>query len=92
MLVYDQPSQVYFPRTLAREPAAGYDPKLKDEDVKAVRKVFQAFGRLVRGTEGRLQVIVLDHAGRDVWGGVPGVHLVEEWRDGHALVPAMWIA
>lgn len=92
MLVYDQPSQVYFPQTLAREPATGADPQLGDEDVAAVRKVFEAFGHSATSASGGLQVIVLDHAGRDVWGDVQGVHLVEEWRDGRALVPQSWLA
>jgi hypothetical protein len=91
MLVYDQPSQVYFPRTLARESAGGDDPKLRDEDVVAVRKVFEVFGKFVNYVKGGLQVIVLDHAGRDVWGDVQGVHLVEEWRGGRALVPQSWL-
>lgn len=91
MLVYDQPSQVYFPQTLAREPAAGDDPRLRDEDVAAVRKVFEVLGRSVTSASGDLQVIVLDHAGPDVWGDVRGVHLVEEWREGRALVPQNWL-
>ncbi len=91
MLVYDQPSQVYFPQTLARESAIGDDSKLRDEDVAAVRKVFEAYGHLVSAAKGALQVIVLDHAGRDVWGNVHGVHLVEEWRGGGALVPKSWL-
>lgn len=92
MLVYDQPSQVYFPQTLAREPVMGDDPQLSDEDVTAVRKVFETFGRSVISSNGGLQIIVLDHAGRDVWGEVEGVHLVEEWREGRALIPQSWLA
>lgn len=91
MLVYDQPSQVYFPQTLARSPAAEDDPQFRDEDVAAVRKVFEAFGKFVSEAEGRIQIIVLDHAGRDVWGGIESVHLVEEWREGRALVPQSWL-
>jgi len=40
---------------------------------------------------GRLQVLVLDHAGPDVWSGLQGVHLVEEWRGGKKLVPTEWL-
>jgi hypothetical protein len=36
-------------------------------------------------------MLVLDHARREVWGDVD-VHLVEEWRDGKALVPETWMA
>ncbi len=93
-LAYDQPSQVYFPQQLAgvrsRE-VADADPALADEDVEAVRKVFLTISQVVRQSKGRLQTLILDHAGRDVWGGVPGVHLVEEWRDGRKLVPAEWL-
>jgi Protein of unknown function (DUF3732) len=91
VVVYDQPSQVYFPQKLARDSAEGYDPTLGDEDVVAVRKVFTALGDAVKEAKGRLQVIVLDHAGVGVWGGVSGVHLVEEWRGGQALVPTAWL-
>lgn len=91
MLVYDQPSQVYFPQTLARTPAVGEDPQLRDEDVAAVRKVFEVFGTSVRAAKKGLQVIVLDHAGQEVWGDIEEVHMVEEWRNGRALVPQAWL-
>lgn len=90
LLVLDQPSQVYFPRTLARDAKAGDDPALDDEDVAAVRKVFVTLANATRTMTG-LQILVLDHAGKEVWGDVD-VHLVEEWRDGRALVPRAWLA
>jgi hypothetical protein len=90
LLVLDQPSQVYFPRTLAKEAKAGDDPSLGDEDVVAVRKTFVTLATATKETKG-LQILVLDHAGKDVWGDVD-VQLVEEWRDGKALVPQAWLA
>jgi hypothetical protein len=91
-LVYDQPSQVYFPRRLAgKRPDDDVDPKLKDEDIEAVRKVFQVVANVVTGSKGTFQVLILDHAGTDVWNGVENVHLVEEWRDGRKLVPIEWL-
>lgn len=91
-LVYDQPSQVYFPRKLAgMGQSATDDPALPDEDIEAVRKVFAVFSKLVADAKGKLQVIVLDHASDSVWGDVPNVHLVEEWRGGLKLVPTDWI-
>jgi hypothetical protein len=88
-LVLDQPSQVYFPRTLAKEAREGYDPTLGDEDIAAVRKVFTTLAEATRVNNG-LQILVLDHAGKDVWGDID-VHLVDEWRDGNALVPKSWL-
>jgi hypothetical protein len=91
-LVYDQPSQVYFPRRLAGiRTAESDDPTLEDEDIGAVRKVFTSLARFVAAAKNHLQVIVLDHAGESVWGEIPGVHLVEEWRAGVKLVPLEWI-
>ena len=93
-LVYDQPSQVYFPRQLAgarSKDVAADDPVLADEDVQAVRRVFLTISQVVRRSEGRLQTLVLDHAGPDVWDVVPGIHLVEEWRHGRTLIPMEWL-
>lgn len=84
-LIFDQPSQVYFP--VKRAAKAGEDePELNDEDRDAVRKVFLALAAAVNSSEGRLQIIVLDHADAGVWGEIPGVVLTEEWR-GKKLVP-----
>jgi hypothetical protein len=92
-VVFDQPSQVYFPKKLA---ARGYtgeaEPQLADEDVAAVRKVFAVMGQVVADSEGKLQVLVFDHAPEPVWGDLPSVALVEEWRDGRTLVPEAWLA
>lgn len=88
LLIYDQPSQVYFPRRTAGDD--GSEPVAwRDQDVEAVRKVFMLLGEQVAAADGRLQVIVLDHADEDVWGDIDGVVLAEQWRD-HALVPAAW--
>jgi hypothetical protein len=89
LLVLDQPSQVYFPRTLAKAAKQGDDPTLGDEDVAAVRKVFVTLAAATKSMTG-LQILVLDHASKEVWGDVD-VHLVEEWRDGKALVPTEWL-
>ncbi len=93
-LVYDQPSQVYFPQRIAGKGGsdAELDPHLRDEDAAAVRKVFETMAFVVAELKGGLQAIVLDHAGADVWGGVVGVHLVDEWRQGIKLIPRAWLA
>lgn len=91
LLVYDQPSQVYFPARRAGKVASEeLDPTWKNEDIVAVRKVFALFDNIITKTDGRLQIIVLDHADEEVWGGLRNVHLVEEWR-GKGLVPEAWV-
>lgn len=90
LLIYDQPSQVYFPARRTGGPTpAELDPEWKNEDVVAVRKVFSLLDHIIDRTEGRMQVIVLDHADEEVWGELKNVHLVEEWR-GKGLVPTPW--
>lgn len=94
--VFDQPSQVYFPRPSVIRSAAPDDeeePKrlLGDEDLQAVRQIFSTLSDAALEADGAWQAIVLDHADETVWGGLPGVHLVEEWRDGTKLVPMDWL-
>lgn len=94
-LIIDQPSQVYFPKTLVErnKDSADDDPQLtRDEDVEAVRKAFQAMSKVVQNAKGRLQVIVLDHAPSSIWGKLGGVLGLEEWRGGKKLVPVDWIS
>nr|WP_315428408.1 DUF3732 domain-containing protein [uncultured Albidiferax sp.] len=91
-MVLDQPSQVYFPkRVVTRPDEAVEEPLFRDEDIDAVRKAFEVMGQVVLKAEGKLQLIVLDHASRDVWGDIPGVVGLREWRDGVKLVPMKWL-
>jgi hypothetical protein len=89
LLVYDQPSQVYFPRSLTGDQP---EPEWKDQDVNAVRKVFTTLAKEVGASKGRLQVIVLDHASTDVWGGIEHIHALPEWRGPEKLVPLAWVS
>jgi hypothetical protein len=91
-LVYDQPCQVYFPRKLASaRRRSDDDPKLLDEDVAAVQKVFRTLANAIVATRSKLQIIVLDHAGNNVWGDIADVSLVEEWRNNKKLIPLSWL-
>lgn len=92
-LVLDQPSQVYFPKpVIARGGELEDDPRVRDEDVVAVRKAFEVMARVVQGEKGRLQLIVLDHASSEVWGGIDGVVGLPEWRGATKLVPMEWLS
>jgi hypothetical protein len=88
----DQPSQVYFPKQLTPAQRAGEAEPYEDEDVVAVRKIFAMLAEAVRDSNGRLQIIVLDHATDTVWGGVEGINVAAEWRYGTKLVPDDWPA
>lgn len=92
-LVYDQPSQVYFPQKLSmKEEEKELDAKLEDEDIEAVRKLFVTMDNAIEKCEGNLQIIVLEHADEEVWDGLENVKKVCEWRgENNALIPKEWI-
>jgi hypothetical protein len=89
-LVFDQPSQVFFPKKLAGI-VNNLDPALDDDDVARVRKLFEVISKVTTEQGDKLQTIVLDHAAQDVWGDIPGIHLVEEWRGSDKLIPPSWL-
>ncbi|MCA3248714.1 MAG: DUF3732 domain-containing protein, partial [Azospirillum sp.] len=90
IVVLDQPSQVYFPHGFTADHVSETG-RTRDQDVEAVRAVFKTLGAEVVRAKGNLQVIVLDHAGKDVWGEIPGVTLTEDWHGEGALVPRSWL-
>lgn len=91
-IVFDQPSQVYFPKKLAGKSEDDEDPQYRsDEDVLAVRKAFETFSKVVSESSKAIQIIVLDHAPESIWGRLPNVNLIEEWRGGIKLVPEEWL-
>jgi len=100
-LVIDQPSQVYFPSDTfesfiegTREGEAVSKPRRRRHlsDIESTIKIFSSLARAHKKFEGRLQIIVLDHADDHAWGGVDGVVGVQNWRDdSDFLIPAAWI-
>lgn len=93
-IIYDQPSQVYFPSKL-NNPQASEEKDLvsmeQDEDIVQVQKIFNVFSEAIKKTNNKLQVIVLDHAPSHLVSQLDNGHLVEEWRNGIKLVPIDWI-
>jgi hypothetical protein len=87
-MVYDQPSQVYFPKI--RKDEEKDDPTYDDEDATAVRKIFITLANSICDTEGAWQAIVLDHARSEVYENIEGVVEIEEWRNGKKLIPEYW--
>ena len=88
-VIFDQPSQVYFPKTKRGDDVEN-DPQYVDEDVAAVKSMFQTLAKSVLDSEGAWQCIILDHADSDIYGDIDGVHEVEEWRNGNKLIPEEW--
>lgn len=76
----DQPSQVYFPES---------KESMDDEDIKAVTKIYDFIEQRVQEAQGKLQVIVVDHASLDTDNFRKDV--IEDWRGRDKnLVPTSW--
>lgn len=88
-LMLDQPSQVYFPTKLAGRKTKG---ELQPDDRVRVRRIFEKLAAVCTEAKGKLQLIVVDHAGQDVWGGIAGINKVADWRGDERLVPKGWLA
>lgn len=88
-VVFDQPSQVYFPH--GYHDGVDFNSFSKDEDTEAVRKMFKTISASIRETNGAWQAIILEHADKSVYGEVEGVYEVENWRDGRKLIPESWL-
>lgn len=90
-IVFDQPSQVYFPRTRYSPDEA--ELQLNDDDKNAVRKIFESLSTFVKDAGFGIQIIVTEHADDDIWGNIPDsrIHLIEKWRNNVKLVPVEWL-
>jgi hypothetical protein len=89
-LIFDQPSQVYFPKLKKELKLTEEDPKYEDEDVEAVKNMFKTIANSVSAQKGAMQCIILDHADDSIYGGIEGIHEVDVWRNGKKLIPEEW--
>lgn len=91
-LIFDQPSQVYFPQHRNMDQEHADEEIVSDEDKDAVKKVFIAMSEYLKRNDFGIQIIVLEHADEDVWGGIDSVHLVARWRgEDNKLIPLSWL-
>lgn len=90
--IFDQPSQVYFPqRIYVPEEDGEYWEEITDDDTESVKKIFSLMDSVIEQSEGKIQLMVFDHAPKDVWADCSNVHLVETWRGGNKLIPTHWL-
>jgi len=91
-VIFDQPSQVYFPK-LKKAPEEEADVKFsEDEDILAVKNIFGTISNSIKLSGGRWQAIILDHADDMIYGDIENVYEVDVWRNGKKLIPIEWIA
>lgn len=92
-VIFDQPSQVYFPKLKKQEVAVEQEISIQftqDEDADAVKKIFATIAASISSSAGQWQAIVLDHADENIYGDLD-VHEVAVWREGIKLIPKEWI-
>jgi hypothetical protein len=94
--VIDQPSQVYFPEAWPSIEQAPDAPGKADRSpaIEGVHRIFAALSAFLDNVSRQFQIIVTEHAGSITWRGLPHVHLVGNWREGHDqfLIPDTWIS
>lgn len=83
----DQPSQVYFPEDESWD-QQGEGTNNRDEDRQKVASMYKLAYDFVCGLNGKIQVIITDHANiQESWF---QESVVERWRDGDKLIPDDW--
>ena len=87
-VVFDQPSQVYFPHG-STDNSEVYD--LGDLDREAVKSIFTTMAKCISNVNNNMQILVLEHADSSIYGDVQGINEVCVWRNGEKLIPLEWI-
>jgi FtsZ-binding cell division protein ZapB len=90
-VIFDQPSQAYFPESIKNDEAK--QKERSSDDLDRVKAIFVAFSEFMKRTKMKCQVIVLEHASSEFWGTVELTHQVSDkrWIKGDALIPEEWI-
>ncbi len=86
-IIFDQPSQAYFPEIKD-------DMSVQEEDLMRLKKIFEVLAKFNENVKGKVQVIVLEHAGEDSWKEFKNVVKTERWRPDEivdALIPSSWL-
>lgn len=87
-IIFDQPTQVYFPESSDIENAE------KSDDIDRVKRIFSVLQKAIERTNGKLQIIVLEHVGKSAWEGLKDVIPIKRWRndeEDNALIPKSWL-
>lgn len=99
-LVIDQPTQVYFPSdsfddAVVSDASAEASERRVEviDDLARTKRIFAALARAYSSFEGRLQIIVVDHADHHAWEEHENIKEIENWRgDQDYLIPRAWLS
>ena len=98
-LLLDQFSQAHFPQAVGETTTAVDEATTKPErpetqsEVLEVKRIFENIADFMSRVKHEFQVIITEHAGLDVWDGIPGVFSVGNWRhdEDEFLIPKSWL-
>ena len=88
-MVFDQPSQVYFPKMQASD-----DHQLTDIDRKNVKMMFRTIVDSIKASGNKWQAIILEHAESSIYREFldsGDLNELPEWRNGEKLIPEDWL-
>ncbi|MCI1037710.1 DUF3732 domain-containing protein [Pseudomonas putida] len=96
-IVVDQPSQVYFPsnHSGSNDLDGNFSDisKKRPADVIATQRIFQTLSDGLKRSKFNVQIIVLEHAGEEIWKSVEHTHSVASWnKKGDGLIPESWLS
>ncbi|MFX4278208.1 DUF3732 domain-containing protein [Aliarcobacter butzleri] len=82
-LIMDQPSKPYY----GEENKDNYQ-RIEETDKFKINNVFKLLNSFIEGSskENDFQIILFEHVPKETWKEYPNVHLVEEFRNGNALL------
>jgi hypothetical protein len=93
-LIFDQPSQVFFPEKWSDKTEKKVMESIKSkerlDDMTRTHRIFLTLNESIIRTKGNLQIIVLDHADEEAWKGI-NVKVAGRWRGEEALIPKEWL-
>ncbi|WP_378185891.1 DUF3732 domain-containing protein [Aquimarina sp. W85] len=93
-LIFDQPSQVYYPEKFEEK-----DGAKGSKDIEDTKKIFEACNEFMKNTNYEIQLIILEHVPKSTWENinddvfnVVGVWRGEENEENYeALIPKEWL-
>lgn len=91
-IMFDQPSQVFFPNPneMPQNPEE-LESRSNKDDIKSVIEIFKIFNEYINNTKEKVQIIVLDHADPKVWGKFDNIMEIADWsKNEDGLIPKEW--
>jgi hypothetical protein len=99
-IIFDQPSQAYFPDPEELPDGADIAKALKEgattkkgSDIIRTHNIFKALLMAFTICRKEIQIIVLEHAGELYWEGIQDIVVVKNWHnENDALIPKEWLS